>query len=262
MFTQSLLSDFDPDSNHCPAVALGVQVTDNLREIPVHRHRKGQLILTLRGSVTCSVPDALWMVPPQRAVWIPGGLSHSNRVTANTVVCFLFVEPGAALLPDRCCTLSMSPLLRELILRLSRLPPVYQAGSFTGRLVTLLLEELVQMPHEHLNLPIPRHPTLRRMADILLADPANRGTLAQWAQQSAMSERSLARLIVRETGLTFGRWRQQLHLIIALGHLSDRMPVQQVAEKLGYDSVTAFITMFKKSLGTSPGHYFSGEQRG
>ncbi len=64
----------------------------------------------------------------------------------------------------------------------------------------------------------------------------------------ALSESSLARLVLRETGLTFGRWRQQLHLIVALRELSAGASVQQVSTELGYgESVTAFITMFKSA---------------
>jgi AraC-like DNA-binding protein len=92
---------------------------------------------------------------------------------------------------------------------------------------------------------------------MLSDDPADRRTLAEWARVVATSERTLARLIRQETGLTFGRWRQQLHLIVALHHLSAGQSVQRVAEALGYDSVTAFISMFKKSLGKPPGKYFA-----
>ena len=90
-----------------------------------------------------------------------------------------------------------------------------------------------------------------------MADSADRRTLAKWAQCLAMSERSLARLMQRETGLSFGRWRQQLHLISALRQLTGGLSVQQVAGNLGYDSVTAFITMFKKALGEQPAQYFA-----
>ena len=90
-----------------------------------------------------------------------------------------------------------------------------------------------------------------------MADSADLRTLAKWAQCLAMSERSLARLMQRETGLSFGRWRQQLHLIIALRQLTGGLSVQQVAGNLGYDSVTAFITMFKKALGEPPAQYFA-----
>ena len=84
-----------------------------------HWHRKGQLVFALGGGVTCRVPSGLWMVPPHCGVWIPGGMAHSNVATANARIFFVYIEPGAADLPDRCCTLSISPLLRELIVELS-----------------------------------------------------------------------------------------------------------------------------------------------
>jgi AraC-like DNA-binding protein len=34
-----------------------------------------------------------------------------------------------------------------------------------------------------------------------------------------------------------------------------------VSDELGYESVTAFITMFKKALGHSPGRYFAALSR-
>ncbi len=72
-----------------------------------------------------------------------------------------------------------------------------------------------------------------------------------------MSERSLARLVQKETGLSFGRWRQQLHLLVALRLLAGGATVQQVSGDLGYESVSAFITMFKKALGMPPARYFA-----
>ncbi len=124
------------------------------------------------------------------------------------------IEPGAADLPDRCCTLSISPLLRELIVELSdRIEHEVARG---GLLTTLLLTELPRMPVQQLHLPISSEPRLQRIATVLADDPADRSTLAEWADRVALSESSLARLVVKETGLTFGRWRQQLHLIVAL----------------------------------------------
>jgi len=61
------------------------------------------------------------------------------------------------------------------------------------------------------------------------------------------------------TGLSFGRcrWRQQLHLMIALSHLTEGLSVQSVTGILGYDSVSAFISMFRKAQGKLPTQYFS-----
>ncbi len=95
------------------------------------------------------------------------------------------------------------------------------------------------------------------MAETLFADPGDRTTLQQWASRLATSERSLARMVQSETGMSFGRWRQQLHLMIALNELAEGKSVQNVAGTLGYDSVSAFITMFKKALGKSPTQYFA-----
>ena len=252
-----LLCSHDTDRDTRAAVALHVEVALNDVEQPVHRHRKGQLVLALHGSVTCEVPQALWMVPPQHGVWIPGGMPHSNRATDNARICFLFIEPDAARMPQQCCTLAISPLLRELIQHLAAQPPASAGENSTQRVVALLLELLVAAPVQQLHLPISDHPKIRHMARALSADPSDRTSLAQWAERLAMSERSLARLVVQETGLTFGRWRQQLHILVALRQLSEGATVQQVAGNLGYDSVTAFITMFKKALGQPPGRYFS-----
>lgn len=84
--------------------------------------------------------------------------------------------------------------------------------------------------------------------------------IVAWAKRLALSERSLARLMLRETGLTFGRWRQQLHLIIALRELASGVSVQNVAANLGYESVNAFIIMFKKMMGSTPAHYFAARK--
>jgi AraC-like DNA-binding protein len=194
------------------------------------------------------------MVPPHCGVWVPSTMQHSNIATANARIFFVYIEPGAADLPQRCCTLSISPLLRELIIELSDCAPDDARCGFLGE---VLLAELPRMPVQQLHLPISAEPRLRRIAETLAEDPADRSTLAEWASRVALSESSLARLVVKETGLSFGRWRQQLHLIVALRELASGASVQQVSGDLGYGSVTAFITMFKKALGKPPAKYLS-----
>lgn len=246
---------FDPDDVLASAIAVRVDVTETRAEVPDHRHRKGQLVFALGGGVTCRVPSGLWMVPPHCAVWIPGRMEHSNIATANARIFFVYIEPEAADLPDRCCTLSISPLLRELIIELA--DRVEDDDARSELLTRVLLAELPRMPVQQLHLPISSEPRLRRIAAALAQDPADRSTLAEWANRVALSESSLARLVVKETGLTFGRWRQQMHLIVALSELASGASVQQVSADLGYESVTAFITMFKKALGKPPAKYLS-----
>ena len=213
--------------------------------------------MSLHGAVSCEVENALWLVPPQHAVWIPGDTPHSCRVTQNASTCFLFIEPGTVAMPETCCTVAITPLVRELILYLAVQEPSYPAEGKTARLVAVLLEQIADAPVKELHLPISDHPKIRQISDALFSYPGDRTTLRQWAARLATSERSLARLVESTTGMSFGRWRQQLHLMIALNHLAEGQSVQNVAGTLGYDSVSAFITMFKKALGKSPTQYFA-----
>lgn len=240
-----------------PVLAVRVDVKQQEREIPIHQHAMGQLVIALRGAVSCDVPGALWIVPPQAGVWIPGGVPHSNHSTANAVIYYLMVAPGAdgGALPTHCCTLRLNPMLGEMIQHLASLGPAYVPGDATDRLVHVLLEQLSLMPMEELSLPLPQDPRLRRISRSLTLHPSDRGTLESWARELGVSERTLNRLCTSQTGLSFGRWRRQLHMIVALRELSAGSTVQQVAYTLGYESPPAFITMFKKVFGKPPAAY-------
>lgn len=77
-----------------------------------------------------------------------------------------------------------------------------------------------------------------------------------------MSERTLARLILKHTGMTFGRWRQQLHIVIAVQKLGFGTTVQVISQELGYDSPSAFTAMFKKYMGQPPRRYLQDRVEG
>ena len=251
----------DLSLSHGPAMAMRMDFADYEAEADPHQHPQGQLILALHGAVTCTAGSGVWIVPPDCGLWVPGGVPHSNQVTLNARLTYLFVEPGAAALPDECCTLSVSPMLREMIHRLADLPEQDGRDTHVERLMRVMLDELALMPRQRLELPVSDHPKIALIARALLANPSDRRTLGQWAEHVAVSERTLKRLMIEETGLSFGRWRRQLHLVIALRELAGGATVQKVAGDLGYESTTAFIVMFRKALGTTPSRYLAGAQQ-
>jgi AraC-like DNA-binding protein len=102
---------------------------------------------------------------------------------------------------------------------------------------------------------MPRDKRLRLICETLLAAPGDQRTLEQWASSANASARTLARLFVAETGLSFGAWRQQARVLEAMGRLGSGQPVTQVAFDLGYESVSAFSAMFRRASGASPRHY-------
>ena len=241
--------------------AVGLELVTEGHELPRHSHRKAQLILGIRGLIAVEVPSGLWMVPPRCAVWIPGDMEHSVRKSGNVEVYVLFFDPGVVPgLSRECCTISVSPLLRELIIETSRVPPLYDHSGPDERLIHTMLDQLVAAPVEHLHLPLPSDPRLRRIADAITADPSDRATIGEWARRVGMSERTLFRLVPQQMGMSFGRWRQQLHIMFALERLSEGEAVQTVAYDLGYESASAFITMFKKALGQPPARYLAARR--
>jgi AraC-like DNA-binding protein len=213
---------------------------------------------TLRGVIHCEIEAGIWIVPPQCALWIPGGTPHSARGSGEAEVYCLLIEPDAAhALPPQCCTLAVAGLLHELISKAVSFPQFYDEGGAQGRLINTLLDELAAAPVEALHLPMPQDARLRRLANSLLADPTDKATLGQWAVRIGMSERSMTRLLLEELGLSFGRWRRQLHVILSLQRLAKGESVQRVALDLGYENASGFITMFRKAVGQPPARYLA-----
>jgi AraC-like DNA-binding protein len=249
----------DPDEVPRPIVVFGAATADvGAFEIGLHSHARGQILLVERGALGCEVEGGLWIVPPRSAVWIPGGAIHTVKVTGALEGYNAFVASDvAASLPPRCCTVAVTPLFRELISRAAHLPYFYEEGGASSRLVSVLLDELTAAEVEDLHLPMPSDIRLRRIVNQMMASPADRGTLDIWAKRAGLSERTLGRLISQETGMTFGRWRQQLGVVLAVKWLAGGASIQQVAADLGYESVPSFMTMFRKTLGVPPGRYMA-----
>jgi AraC-like DNA-binding protein len=249
----------EPDLIDRPVVTYGMASKDiGDFELEPHRHAKGQVLLVQRGALSVEIEGGLWIVPPCSAVWIPSNALHSIKVTGALEGCSAFVASDVgARLPTRCCTVSVTPLLRELLFRAAQLPLFYEEGGALSRLLTVLLDEIAVAQVEDLHLPMPIDGRLRTMVDLMMAAPAERGTLEGWARQAGLSERTLVRLISRETGMSFGRWRQQLAIVLAVQWLAGGASIQKVAADLGYESVPSFVTMFRKALGASPGRYMA-----
>ena len=197
------------------------------------------------------------MVPPRSAIWIPGGAVHSIKGSGLEGY-NAFVAPDASVgLPRGCCAVSVTPLLRELLIRSAHLPLLYDETGPSSRMVSVLLDEIAAAQVENLHLPMPADNRLRVLVEEMMAAPAERGSLQSWAARSGLSERTFARLISRETGMSFGRWRQQLGVMLAIKWMAGGATIQQVTADLGYESVPTFVTLFKRALGASPARYMA-----
>lgn len=223
----------------------------------MHAHPFGQLVHAAAGVMRVTTRRGAWVVPPRRAVWVPAELEHEvEMVTSVAMRTVYVVREALPAAPAESCVVEVSALLAELILRALELPRPYPLGGPEERLFRVLLDQVSFQPVIPLHLPMPKSPGPARIAARLQRDPSDGRTLSAWAGASGGSARTLARSFRRETGLSFGAWRAQLRLLRALELLALEHSVTHVALALGYDSTSAFITTFRRHLGTTPARYF------
>ncbi len=253
----------DIDGIPRPIVAVGLNDVTSRLELPEHRHRKCELIYTVKGILTCEIDGNLWTVAPQSAVWIPSGTPHKCQAFGKTEYYVLFIDPDVSRnLSQSCCTMSVSPLLREALVRAAQFPVLYPLDGPEVRLLPVILDELSAARTEDHRLPLPSDPSLRRLFEMMMSAPGDKASVSQWAARCALSERTLSRKIRHETGMSLWRWRHQLHVTLALQRMATGESVQAVALDLGYETASSFITMFKKTIGKPPGRYFAERGNG
>jgi AraC-like DNA-binding protein len=225
-------------------------------KIEPHSHERAQLIYATAGTMRVATRDDMWVVPPQRALWMPAGVGHSIVMASDVTMRTLYLrDDAAAFMPDACRVLSVSPLLRELIVRAIELPVQYDESGPAGHVVALILSELRGLHALPLQLPMPRDARLNQLCHALLDAPGDQRPLEAWAQTINTSARTLARRFPSETGLSFGAWRQQARVLEAMGRLGGGAAVTEVAFDLGYESVSAFSAMFHRVTGTPPSQF-------
>lgn len=225
---------------------------------PSHAHRRGQFAFAASGVISVHTPQGNWLVPPQRACWIPAGLAHGMRMQGNVTMHNIFIDNDAAQqagLPPQCQVRQVSPLLRQLLAQAVTIAPLYAPDSRDARLMALLLDEVAAMPMLPLNAPLPQDPRLMRLCNALLLQPQQGGDLDDMADLAGMSRRSFTRLFRAQTGLGFAQWRQQTCLLAAITRLADGQAVTRVALDLGYASPSAFSAAFRRVLGQAPSAY-------
>lgn len=219
-----------------------------------HRHPWAQLSYAARGVVEVATPEARFIAPPDRAVWIPPGRLHGVHCSRNSEIRSLYLDPVACDLewPDS-HVLEVQPLLRELIRAFGELPVLYDKESADSRLTQVLLDRLRAAPRVPLMLPWPSEPGLIRLCERIQAHPDAPHRLSEHASQLGVAERTLSRAFRAQTGLGFRRWRQRCRLFAALPRLEAGERVTDVALACGYESLSAFIAAFRKEFGRTPG---------
>ena len=224
---------------------------------PAHDHAWHQLTFAARGHLEVITDQARHIVPADRAVWVPAGTQHAEVMRAPISMRSIYISrlspvPGGAPATDRVRTIAVTPLLRELILHISRIGALDRRKPEQARLVGVLLDQLAAARDVSLALPSPRDPRARRFAELVTRTPGDDASIAALARRAGASLRTIERCFLRETGVAVGDWRRRVRLFHALRLLEDGGSVTEVALDVGYATTSAFSHAFARQFGRSP----------
>jgi AraC-like DNA-binding protein len=225
--------------------------------LDTHMHREAQLVYAARGTMQVTTPKGRWLVPPDRAVWVPAKLGHAIDVLADIDMRTLYFDLDWLAREERSESLSA-----EFVVKVSRLLHETILALFDGEsdpertelLIKLAVLELHHAEDSTTFIPLPQEARCRRAADIVLGDLTAAHEIETLARAVGTSARTLSRLFSAETQLSFKSWCQRARIARAIERLSIAadVPVKQLAAELGYASVPAFSHAFRQVTGRTP----------
>lgn len=225
---------------------------------PFHSHERAQLSYANSGVMLFITDHSSFVLPPQRAIWLPAGVRHKAICRGPVNIHTVFIDPDIEYLPHACRVFEVSPLVRALIQEVFGFQPAYDEEGREGRIVRLLLEEIQHMPNIPVMARMPADSRLLRVCQAILDDPADPRDIDDWANLANMGRRTFTRLFKQQTGMGLATWRQQVRLMEALSLLASGVSVTNVAYDVGYESPSAFTAMFHRSFGVPPSQYVGG----
>ena len=242
-------------SSDSPLIVAVAEQSGTQRITAPHCHAHGQLLGATSGLLSVDMGSSQCVVPATHAVWIPPGVVHRLRSHGPFAGWGVYVSAAScADLPDKPRMMIASGLLREAVAR---------AASWEGdtlseaqsRLAGVILDEIRSLPEEFLGLPMPQDARLLRIAAALSDRPDDERRMEEWAMWAGIAPRTLTRRFVAETGFSFTEWRQRVRLLKALEMLAAGKSVTTISLDLGYGNVSAFIALFRRTFGVTPGRY-------
>lgn len=246
----------DPDS--ATAIVVGRVEKWEPGSTATHAHRKHQLMMATHGVLHVNTSRSEWIVPPSRAIWVSANTTHRVELKKSACASVLYIQPGAFDVPklEKSFMLDASPLVRELINTCCQFGWDYLLDSPEARIANVLLDQLDQVDQTPLNLPLPKDVRALAVAEAIRKSPGRRESLQVLAKLNHTSARTLERLFINETGLSFGVWRKRVRLITGIEMLAYGQSVSTVAGEVGYSTPSAFVVAFREAFGLTPARYF------
>lgn len=226
--------------------------------VPQHSHGSDQVIYAIHGVMEIASGQGCWLIPPQFAIWIPAKRLHSIRMPGAVSMRTLYLRPGLARLPGECAVLQIPPLLRELIVEAVRIGQLRWRNQLHSSLRTMIVAHLESAASVPSFVTLPKDRRALLVAQTAMSNLRACGSFQSLCDQAGASPRTIQRIFRREVGSSFESWRRQFRLMKAIELLAGGCAVKEVAFEIGYRQPSAFVEMFRSTLGATPKAWASG----
>ncbi|WP_241613257.1 AraC family transcriptional regulator [Rosenbergiella epipactidis] len=224
------------------------------KENEPHCHPLGQFVLVKRGVLHGNTPEKHWLMKPGMAVWIPPNTVHWGEAYSRVDLTVLYIAPEfCQSFTSQVKLIDTSFLISALCERLAETSaPLSEERR--NSMLHLLFEEIEEKPDSNLTLPLPQDLRLKKVTDSLVENPTQRLSLAEWGYRVGATERTLARLFRKETGLRYTDWHNRLLLTIAWQGLANGASNEELSVMLGFSSSDSFGHWFRRVADSKPSH--------
>jgi AraC-like DNA-binding protein len=255
-----LLTEYDPK----PGVSISTLAYEYPAgfNVPEHAHASDQVIYAIRGVMEVASGPGFWLIPPHFAIWIPAHTMHNIRMPAAVSMRTLYLRPHLApRLPSACTVLQITPLLRELIVEAVRIGQLRRRNLLHCALRDLIISHLQSAAPVPSFVTLPTDQRALLVARTAMANLRGPGSFQALCDQAGASPRTIERIFRREVGLSFESWRSQFRLMKAIELLAAGCLVKEVAFEIGYRQPSAFVEVFRRTLGATPKAWASSLQK-
>ena len=234
----------------------------NRTDVPMHKHKKGQLLYTEGGRVYVTAKSKVWFLPARHYMWIPGGMEHSLKITlASAQVWNLYFpcwtdEPlfyrEAGIYPVNNMLLEQLYFIKDMQGHV--LPENKSRFYFLSGIKAILPE--ISRSALLFALPQPKEQRLEEVIAFIQNNLSQSINVSTVAKRFGMSESTLARLFRKDLKMSFINYVSTLRLLRSVELLaSGEMNIKEICYEVGYESVPTFSNVFKKSIGVRPTDY-------
>ncbi len=225
----------------------------------LHTHPTGQLTVPVSGFVGVQYAEGLRAIPFYCAHWTPQGVPHNGAISKGSKSFFInFGHELAGLIPNRVTTFMLNPMTFEMIAHYANCRMTGKDSLHEKHIAQVIAEEIAgskELPGHYV--PLPENEKVQQLAIKILQHDGAMISCEAVASELGLSERTLRRLILQETGMSFRDWKFRLTMMRALSDLAVGKTIQETAFNCGFSSASSFTTSYKRHFGETPGKFRS-----